>query len=283
MGLQSTVLDFKGDPRLEACLVDDAAHIKLKKPPEPLESGSHVAKIQQALIRLDGLKIDRGELASKTYGPSTAAAVLKYKQKRHIINFSYETQEDNIVGKMTIKSLDDELARKFPFQPIGPDDIIVPPDIPVPPPPPTTPKSRRFQIRCREGFSLGPLAVGLVRLDFDIFDPQNDLSAEYRFVGAALGLGTPISLTDPGPFTEFTANIDISVNGFESPANFNSAGGGNNSAALLTLLAPPMTIPVSTGFTAGFDVVSVSGGVLKLRAFHPGPPRPVPLGGPTTA
>jgi peptidoglycan hydrolase-like protein with peptidoglycan-binding domain len=104
MGLQSEL--FKGDPKLEACAVNDAAHISQKEN----FVGEHVAKIQTALIRLDPtVKIDPGELSAKTYGPSTAAAVLAFKRARSIINFSYQTQADNIVGKMTIARLDREL------------------------------------------------------------------------------------------------------------------------------------------------------------------------------
>ena len=32
--------------------------------------------------------------------PSTASAVLAYKQKRRIINFTYQTQADDIVGRL---------------------------------------------------------------------------------------------------------------------------------------------------------------------------------------
>jgi hypothetical protein len=96
---------LSGDQRLEACLVDDRAHLT-----EGVV-GDFVGKVQAALIFLDGLDIDEKELESQTYGPSTAAAVLAYKKKRKIINTSYQKHEDNIVGKMTIKSLDDELAK----------------------------------------------------------------------------------------------------------------------------------------------------------------------------
>lgn len=95
---------FKGDTRLEACLVQDSAHLTVGV------HGEFVGKVQAALIHLDGLKIDGKELETETYGPSTAAAVLAFKKKRKIINFSYQKSEDNIVGKMTIKALDDELA-----------------------------------------------------------------------------------------------------------------------------------------------------------------------------
>jgi hypothetical protein len=102
MGLKSKF--FQGDPKLEACLINDAAHIT------PGASGNHVSKIQQAILSLqDGEDIDDGECTNSVYGPSTAAAVLAYKKKRKIINLSYETQADNIVGKMTIAALDDEI------------------------------------------------------------------------------------------------------------------------------------------------------------------------------
>lgn len=104
MPLQSKL--FKDDKALQACLVSDPAHVT------PGSVGEHVAKIQQALAIVDGAEIEPGELATKKYGPSTAAAVLRYKKKRNIINRSYQTQADNIVGKMTIAALDKELLEK---------------------------------------------------------------------------------------------------------------------------------------------------------------------------
>lgn len=102
---------FRGNAALEACAVRDEAHI--------LEGakGDHVAKIQFALFRVDRSTIDRNELVSQTYGKSTAAAVLQFKQRRAIINRSYQSSPDNIVGKMTIAALDRELLtvqRSFP-------------------------------------------------------------------------------------------------------------------------------------------------------------------------
>ena len=103
MALQSNL--FSGDAKLQACLVNDAAHVTLGT------RGEHVGKLQIALKALGDVEISASEFASKTYGPSTAAAVLSYKQKRKIINFSYQTQADNIVGKMTIASLDQEMQK----------------------------------------------------------------------------------------------------------------------------------------------------------------------------
>jgi hypothetical protein len=103
---------FSGDRVFEACLLHDAAHIT------PGAVGQHVVKIQAALMDLDNITIDQRELAGKRYGPATAAAVLSYKQKRNIINKSYQTSADNIVGKMTIAAMDLELFQKQePYSP----------------------------------------------------------------------------------------------------------------------------------------------------------------------
>ncbi|HJQ58001.1 MAG TPA: hypothetical protein VJ890_13915 [Vineibacter sp.] len=98
-------LFFAGNARLEACLVKDAAHVVLG------DSGQHVLLIQDALRAIDGLTISPEEVKGRRYGTSTVAAVLAYKRKRKIINRSYQSAEDSIVGKMTIKSLDDELVQ----------------------------------------------------------------------------------------------------------------------------------------------------------------------------
>jgi peptidoglycan hydrolase-like protein with peptidoglycan-binding domain len=90
---------FGGDPKLEAAAVSDSAHIVQGA------RGEHVQKIQLALISID----DAAIAADGLYGPATAAAVLAYKKKRGIINLSYQTQTDNIVGKMTIAALDREI------------------------------------------------------------------------------------------------------------------------------------------------------------------------------
>jgi len=97
---------FRGNPALEACALQDSAHITRGA------AGDHVAKIQFALFTLDRLAIDRAELVSHKYGVSTAAAVLAYKKKRKIINHSYQSAADSIVGKLTITSLDKEMKQR---------------------------------------------------------------------------------------------------------------------------------------------------------------------------
>ena len=64
---------------------------------------------------LDGrlsLSIDSRELSASLYGKSTAGAVLLFKKKGNIINRSYQTRADNIVGKMTIAALDRKMLAK---------------------------------------------------------------------------------------------------------------------------------------------------------------------------
>jgi hypothetical protein len=94
---------FKGDANLARCQTNDAAHLMIGA------SGEHVAKVQFALFALDSSAIDRNEVRVQTYGPSTAKAVLAYKTKRKIINTAYQTTPDNIVGKMTITRLDQDM------------------------------------------------------------------------------------------------------------------------------------------------------------------------------
>ena len=96
---------FSGDPVFEQCLVEDKAHIP------PGSRGPHVAKIQLALATLAHYVVAPGESQSQTYGTSTANGVLTYKRKRGIINPAYQTTADNVVGKMTIASLDADMAR----------------------------------------------------------------------------------------------------------------------------------------------------------------------------
>jgi hypothetical protein len=102
MPLKSRLL--KDDPKLQACLVSDPAHVV------PGARGEHVDLIQQALTILGAGVINPTEIASMTYGPTTARTVLNFKgPPRNIINRAYQSQPDNIVGRMTIAALDREM------------------------------------------------------------------------------------------------------------------------------------------------------------------------------
>ncbi len=102
MPLRSQML--RDDQALQACLVSDPAHVV------PGSRGPHVAKIQAALLLLDrSASIPTAERRARRYGPGTAAAVLQFKRKRDIVNRSYQTAADDIVGRMTVARLDEEL------------------------------------------------------------------------------------------------------------------------------------------------------------------------------
>jgi hypothetical protein len=107
MPLSSTLFTKPNrDQRLEDCLTQDSRHITLGA------IGDHVSKIQLALIRLtagpgrENLKLT----VDGKYGSATATAVKIYKSSpsRNILGSGQKTPDD-IVGKLTIKSLDDEM------------------------------------------------------------------------------------------------------------------------------------------------------------------------------
>ncbi len=103
MPLRSTTL--QGNAALQACLDNDQAHVT------PGTAGAHVGLIHKCLLVLESSPIAPDEIRSRTYGRTTAAAVLSYKKARNIINRSYQQQADNIVGKMTIARLDEDIAK----------------------------------------------------------------------------------------------------------------------------------------------------------------------------
>jgi peptidoglycan hydrolase-like protein with peptidoglycan-binding domain len=96
---------FRGNVRLQAALLQDSSHITLNS------QGEHVRLIQIALVRLGEKSILGKEHTAALYGPTTAAAVRRFKTARRIINFSYQTAADDIVGKMTVQALDNEMSR----------------------------------------------------------------------------------------------------------------------------------------------------------------------------
>lgn len=103
MPLQSTTL--RGNAALQACLQRDEAHVA------PGAKGAHVGLIQKCLLVLEPSTIAADEIRTRTYGPTTTAAVLTYKRARAIINRSYQTQADNIVGRMTVARLDADISK----------------------------------------------------------------------------------------------------------------------------------------------------------------------------
>lgn len=94
---------FAGNKRLQDCLISDPAHVVFG------QRGRHVRLIQTALVYIEDPPIDQAEIDAERYGRTTAQAVLAYKKARDIINQTYQEMADDIVGKMTIKALDDEM------------------------------------------------------------------------------------------------------------------------------------------------------------------------------
>jgi hypothetical protein len=109
MPLKSLLLS--SNQRLQEALTIDAKHVQTG------DSGLYVSLIQQALMMIEGSQISERELNAELYGQTTTAAVLSYKRKYAIINKSYQTQADAVVGRMTIQKLDhDMLALEAPFR-----------------------------------------------------------------------------------------------------------------------------------------------------------------------
>jgi hypothetical protein len=104
---------FKGDKKLENCASLPSGHLLVGTPP-----GQHISKVHEALekLRPGGPAIAATERSTMSYGKTTAAAVLHYKQTHDppIINFAYQTTPDAVVGQMTIKAMDEELFGSGP-------------------------------------------------------------------------------------------------------------------------------------------------------------------------
>jgi hypothetical protein len=116
--------------------------------------------------------------------------------------------------------------------------------------------------------------VGYTHLDFDIWDPKNNMSAEYSLSGPNIGIGLKASSTAAGPYTDFVTDHDMTADGFGCTGSVISGGGGSDSFFILTLDCLSYNITVSTGFTQGFDVISLSLVSFSLTTSHAGPPRP---------
>lgn len=95
---------FSSNGRLCACELVNEKHVQRG------DKGEHVALIQYALVVIENADIAESEMANASYGQSTADAVLGYKIRRKIINLSYQTKPDSVVGIMTIRALDVEIA-----------------------------------------------------------------------------------------------------------------------------------------------------------------------------
>jgi hypothetical protein len=241
MPLQSKL--FKGDQRLEACLIHDSAHVT------PGTAGEFVTKIQKALFILDGAVIDPSEQG--IYGPSTADAVLAYKKRRKIINYSYQTQADNIVGKMTIASLDNELTqvRLVPVNPRWRDQIV------------RTGRQQRqgeFQSRLLLGFGISTGAPSAVPIGspttFDLGD--HSISAKPEMPPELSPIEIKIDGVSPDPTPNTFFDWEVRVVFDESSTTFGRAA---------TVFNDGFTVSRVLGGTFSFSWPWIRGGNLTMH------------------
>jgi hypothetical protein len=241
MPLQSKL--FKGDQRLEACLIHDSAHVT------PGTAGEFVTKIQKALFILDGAVIDPSEQG--IYGPSTADAVLAYKKRRKIINYSYQTQADDIVGKMTIASLDNELTqvRLVPVNPRWRDQIV------------RTGRQQRqgeFQSRLLLGFGISTGAPSAVPIGspttFDLGD--HSISAKPEMPPELSPIEIKIDGVSPDPTPNTFFDWEVRVVFDESSTTFGRAA---------TVFNDGFTVSRVLGGTFSFSWPWIRGGNLTMH------------------
>lgn len=95
---------FRNSKKLQKTAVSDPDHLLRGS------KGEAVSLVHRALVAIDTADISEEEIRNQLYGDTTVREVLKYKVKRNIINPAYQTQADSVVGKMTIVSLDREMA-----------------------------------------------------------------------------------------------------------------------------------------------------------------------------
>jgi hypothetical protein len=105
MPLRSKHFTQPPDQRFQDCLLLDSKHIA------PGAKGEHVRRIQIAINRLtEGPGRENIFLVMDgIYGSKTAAAVKQYKDTRKILQ-PWQSSADEVVGKKTMQSLDDEMS-----------------------------------------------------------------------------------------------------------------------------------------------------------------------------
>lgn len=155
------------------------------------QQGEHIRRVQTALStiadRLPELGIG-AVTVNGSYDAAFANAVARYKQARRILN--YANQVDNIVGRKTIASLDQDVAtlqdgpRPPHLMPIDPRPRPTGSCLPVD----QCPYSQSFTLQMLGGLTGGEVMEGGVYL-FDMHDVANDLAA--RYVGTVAGLAVP--------------------------------------------------------------------------------------------
>lgn len=155
------------------------------------QQGEHIQLVQLALSIIAEQIPELGVglvTVNGNYDAAFASAVARYKQARHIFNFA--NQIDNIIGRKTIASLDQDIAN-LQDGPHPHHDIPIDPRPPLPGPclPATQcPYGQSFTLQLLGGLTGGEIVEVGVFL-FDIHDVINNLTA--RYVGKVVGIGAP--------------------------------------------------------------------------------------------
>lgn len=134
--LRSRHFSVPFDQRLEDCALIPAGHfmgpVEAARVGRKPDRGPHITRIQQALVQvLKGAQVPKSERDSQDFGAATEELVRFFKKDRDIVNRPSQTAPDRIVGQMTIKQLDREMA-----------SLELGLDLPLPP---RDPFGRRFE------------------------------------------------------------------------------------------------------------------------------------------
>lgn len=155
--------------------------------------------------------------------------------------------------------------------------------------------SRQFKIAMITGLSANQAAtiskflkgklsrgIGIDGLFFIVWDPVNNLSCLYFYLGIGLGLGlsfTPkVSATTHGPWNSFTTEKPIGVWQFGRWSRFTSAGAFDYSVNWITIETPRGvdnvdSLKIDTGRTLGGGLSSTVGDFIRVEG-------PTPFTGP---
>ena len=162
---------------------------------------------------------------------------------------------------------------------IHPDDPqppqIIPPRDPDPNfednDPNTVSAGDKFRIKMLSGFSGGEIA-GIETITFFLWDIKNSRAAQYQYTVPILTVGTPITITGEGPFSDtFTTPKFIQVDQFSGTGSHVSGGGGPVGFLVLGLshipvlgLKESISVKVPSGNSEGFGAELGKSGPFKL-------------------
>lgn len=227
MALESKIFTIPPDQKLKDCAENPSGHISQTAN----NQGGHVSRIQTALRLLAQTEPNLAvftnkpefnkDFADRKYGKGTADAVLNYKIGRVIIDRSRQTQADNIVGKMTIDWLDNEMKA---FEKGGGGKPNPNAD-----PAPIT-QSTEFEIRVVGGFTVSKAFLEVDFYFFQIVDLARKQTAFYQYIagGLSFSLRRMIgngSVTKTGPPTKFSTTSPVELYQFNTNSSLAMAPG----------------------------------------------------------